>query len=100
MFEDLVSADDGHPQMGKELKHHFGQAGFANILVTSSFDIYSTPDDVEFIYGFATQWFFGAGNHGGGHKIWGFHQAVVRRHSRRLCPVEESSCCNGRRCLR
>ncbi len=57
MFEDLVSADDGHPQMGKELKHHFGQAGFANILVTSSFDIYSTPEDVEFIYGFATKWF-------------------------------------------
>ena len=31
MFEDLLAADDGHPQMGKELKGHILDAGFANV---------------------------------------------------------------------
>ncbi len=57
MFEDLVEADDGHPQMGKELKGHILNAGFTNIRVTSSVDIYSTPADIEFIYGIALRWF-------------------------------------------
>ncbi len=57
MFQDLVEADDGHPQMGKELKERFAEAGFTNIRVTSSFDIYSTPADVVFIHGVANNWF-------------------------------------------
>ena len=59
MFEDLLAADDGHPQMGKDLKGHVLQAGFEGIRVTGSFDIYSTPADVEFIYDFANRWFLG-----------------------------------------
>ena len=57
MFEDLVDADDGHSQMGKDLKNHVREAGFENIRATASFDIYSTPDDVNFIYGVAKLWF-------------------------------------------
>ena len=57
MFEDLVMADDGHPQMGKDLKAQFSRAGFTNIQATASFDIYSSPKDVEFIYGFVNKWF-------------------------------------------
>ena len=57
MFEDLLAADDGHPQMGKDLKGHFVDAGFTNIRVDASFDIYSTPRDVAFIHAFANQWF-------------------------------------------
>ena len=57
MFEDLVAADDGHPQMGKDLKNHMVEAGFENIRVTGSFDIYSAPPDVAFIYEFANKWF-------------------------------------------
>ncbi len=57
MFGDLLVADDGHPQMGKELKNHLVDAGFANIRVTGSFDTYSTPSDIAFIYEFANQWF-------------------------------------------
>ena len=57
MFEDLLAADDGHPQMGKELKTHIAGAGFTNVRITTSFDIYSAPADVEFIYGFANKWF-------------------------------------------
>lgn len=57
MFEDLLEADEGHPQMGKELKGHILNAGFTNIRASASVDIYSTPADVEFIYGIALQWF-------------------------------------------
>ena len=57
MFEDLLAADDGHPQIGKDLKFHFVEAGFENIRVTGSFDMYNTAPDVAFIYGFAQQWF-------------------------------------------
>ena len=57
MFEDLLAADDGHPQIGKDLKDHFVRAGFENIQITGSFDMYNTPIDVAFIYGFAQQWF-------------------------------------------
>ena len=57
MFEDLISADDGHPQMGRELKEHLLKAGFDNIRATADFDIYSTAEDVEFVYGFTQKWF-------------------------------------------
>ena len=57
MFQDLLAANDGHPQMGKELKEHLIDAGFENVRVTSSFDIYSTPPDIKFIYGLVGQWF-------------------------------------------
>ena len=57
MFEDLLAADDGHPQMGRDLKNHIIEAGFTNVRITASFDIYSTPADVAFIYEFANKWF-------------------------------------------
>ncbi len=57
MFEDLLSADDGHPQMGKDLKTHLVNAGFTSIRASGSFEIYSAPADIAFIYGFANKWF-------------------------------------------
>ena len=57
MFEDLLSADDGHPQIGKDLKSHLVGAGFTNVRATASFDIYSAPADVAFIYRLAQKWF-------------------------------------------
>ena len=57
MFQDLLQADDGHPQMGRELKGHVLAAGFENVRTANSFDIYSAPADVTFIHGFAKQWF-------------------------------------------
>ena len=57
MFEDLISTDDGHPQIGRELKGHLDEAGFVNARITASFDTYSTPGDVAFIHGFASGWF-------------------------------------------
>lgn len=57
MFEDLLAADEGHPQMGRDLKGHIVEAGFENIRITGSFDMFSTPADIAFIYGFANMWF-------------------------------------------
>ncbi len=57
MFEDLLAADDGHPQMGKELKGHLVKAGYSNIKVTLSSNLFSTPADIDFIYGFVQKWF-------------------------------------------
>lgn len=57
MFEDLLAADDGHPQMGKDLKLHLAAAGFESIEIDASFDVYSSPEDVAFIYEMAQQWF-------------------------------------------
>ncbi len=57
MFEDLLTADDGHPQMGKELKGHVLDAGFTNPRVTASWDICSTPADVALVHGVTSNWF-------------------------------------------
>ncbi len=57
MFEDLLAADDAHPQMGKDMKAHIIDAGFTNVRMTASFDIYNTPADIAFIYGLAHMWF-------------------------------------------
>ena len=57
MFEDLIATDDGHPQIGRELKGRLAEAGFVNARISTSFDTYSTPEDVAFIHGFASQWF-------------------------------------------
>ena len=57
MFEDLLEADEGHAQMGKEINTHLLKAGFDNVRTTASFDTYSTPNDIEFIYDLANVWF-------------------------------------------
>ena len=57
MFEDLLAADDGHPNIGKDLKSYLVDVGFENVWAGASYDIYSTPAEVEFIYGVATNWF-------------------------------------------
>lgn len=50
LFEDLVAADDGHPQMGKEMKGHVVEAGFENVRMSASFSTYSTPREIAVIY--------------------------------------------------
>ncbi len=57
MFEDLLAADDGHPQMGRELKGRLLESGFANASMSAIFDVFSSPDEVEFIYRLIRQWF-------------------------------------------
>ncbi len=57
MFEDLLAADDGHPQMGKDLKTRLLEAGFSNVQAAASFDTYNAPRDIEFIFRLAGGWF-------------------------------------------
>ena len=49
MFEDLVTANDGHPQMGKEMKTHILDAGFTDIRMSASFTTYSTPQEIYYV---------------------------------------------------
>ena len=56
MFADLVAADDGHPQMGKDMKGHILEAGFANIRMSASFSVYNSPGEIASIYRLISQW--------------------------------------------
>ena len=61
IYEDVVTTDGGHPQMGKELKTHLAEAGFAGIRIRATFDTYETPDDVAFVHGLIHQWLLAPG---------------------------------------
>ena len=54
---DLLTFDDGHPQMGKEMKAHILEAGFTNIRVSASFNTHSDPSDVALIHSLARRLF-------------------------------------------
>ena len=58
VFGNLISANGGHPQMGRELKNYLVEAGFIDVQASASFDVFSTPDDVAFLHGFIIDWFF------------------------------------------
>ena len=58
VFTSLLSANGGHPQMGKELKNAFLEAGFTDLRATGSFDFFSTAEDIAFFHGFINDWFF------------------------------------------
>ena len=57
-FLNLLEAHGAHPQMGKELKRTFLEAGFSDIHASASFESYSTAEDVAFFHAFAGGWFF------------------------------------------
>ena len=57
-FSSLLAANGGHPQMGKELKYAFAQAGFTGIRATASIECFSTPDEIEHLGAFNRDWFF------------------------------------------
>ena len=57
-FASLLKANGGHPQMGKELKRLFLEAGFSDVAASASFESYSTVEDIEFLYNFSVGWFF------------------------------------------
>ncbi len=57
-FSKLLTANGGHPQIGKHLKRLFIEAGFSDIRAGISFESFCTDEDVEFLYHFLTSWFF------------------------------------------
>lgn len=50
MLGKRFDANDGHGDMGSELKSAFSEAGFSIVQATASFDNYSSDDDRKFIY--------------------------------------------------
>ncbi len=57
VFADTLQADDGHPQMGKELAGHLEQAGFVDIQTSASFEMF-TGERLKLLYELGDQWFF------------------------------------------
>ena len=58
VFSSLVQGNGGHPHFGKELKIALLDAGFADIRTTASFDAFGSAEDVAFLHGFISDWFF------------------------------------------
>ena len=56
-FSRLVSASGGHPDMGRDLKNVFVDAGFVDVEWSASFDVFSTPEDAAFFHAFVNEWF-------------------------------------------
>ena len=57
-FAKLIGANGGHPQIGRELKRLFIEAGFRDISASVSFESFSADEDIDFLHGFITAWFF------------------------------------------
>ncbi len=58
VFSNLLAANGGHPQMGKELKSALLAAGFTDIKASGSFDYFGTLEDVAFLHKVVSDWFF------------------------------------------
>ena len=56
MFEDLVQADEGHPQMGKDMKSHILKAGFTDLRINASFSVYNSPEAIVYIHNLIIRW--------------------------------------------
>ena len=56
LYEDLLSSDDCHPNMGRELKHYLHEAGFVNIQHKASFSLFSSPSEIDFVHTFIRDW--------------------------------------------
>ena len=57
-FAKLLAANGGHPQMGRELKSAFIDAGFSDVRTGGSFDFFGSAADVAFLRAFIDDWFY------------------------------------------
>ena len=57
-FARLLAANGGHPQMGRELKSTFLDAGFSDVRTGASFDFFGSAADVAFLRAFIDDWFY------------------------------------------
>lgn len=58
VFADVLEADGGHPQMGKDLAGYMERAGFADIRVSAAFDTFSGPERLKLMYDLGQEWYF------------------------------------------
>lgn len=57
---ELITADDGHPNIGRDLKRHLLEAGFTDVRPTASFTSYTTAEDVGYFSHVIENWFLSA----------------------------------------
>ena len=57
---ELITADDGHPNIGRDLKRHLIEAGFTDVRPAASFTSYTTAEDVGYISRVIENWFLSA----------------------------------------
>lgn len=57
---ELITADDGHPNIGRDLKRHLLEAGFTDVRPAASFTSYTTAEDVGYISRVIENWFLSA----------------------------------------
>ncbi len=57
-FTTLIETNQGHPDMGKELKGILVEVGFADVQASASFESYSAAEDVDFMHALTIGWFF------------------------------------------
>ena len=88
VFTKLIAANRGHPQMGRELKARFIEAGFTDIRASASFDEFSTPEDVAFFKHLCRRLVLLARCPGGGHEVRACDPGALRRVAPRHGRVE------------
>ena len=59
MVSALMVANGSHPQVSRELRARFSEAGFVDIEATGSFDSSGSPSDITFSTGFLIDYVFG-----------------------------------------
>ncbi len=57
---ELITADDGHPNIGRDLKRHLLESGFTDVKPTASFTSYTTVEDIGYLSRVIEDWFFSA----------------------------------------
>ncbi len=64
LFADLLAANGGSPDLGKQLKRHLREAGFVDPVATASFEVFADESDRTFFEGFVRGWFLSPGMKG------------------------------------
>ncbi len=57
MYMDVLEADDGHPEIGMDLKNRLRIAGFANVRASMSFTTFSEPEEISAFHELVTKGF-------------------------------------------
>ena len=78
-FSNLLAANGGHPQMGKELKSRFLEAGFSEVRTGASFDFFGAAERCCLPACLHTRLVLFTQGHRGGHQVWAGDSPAVRR---------------------
>ena len=57
MYMDVLKADDGHPEMGADLKNQLLMSGFTNVRASMSFSTFNKPEEISAFHDLVTKGF-------------------------------------------